>query len=307
MPVPLFKVLVLFKLMLCSTEVDLHLHTTYSDGRMKPKELVRLCKQRGLKTISVTDHDTTFGLGESLKASRAVGIEFIPGIELGTDLEGEEIHVLGYFINEDDLRFQTRLREIREDRLVRAKRIVKKLSDYGIIVSWERVLKVAAGGSVGRPHIAYALVELGYVNTPKEAFESFIGDAGPGFVPRALMSPVEAVELLTNNGALPVLAHPSMSKAKSGRKDINGLEDLIPGLKKAGLIGMEVYYGDYSTDQKRNLNCISQKFGLIPCGGSDYHAAGNPGETEPGDTGPTLDSVEELKSMKSFLRPLKYD
>ena len=301
MPVPLFKVLVLFKLMLCSTEVDLHLHTTYSDGRMKPKELVWLCKQRGLRTISVTDHDTTFGLGESLKASRSVGIEFIPGIELGTDLEGEEIHVLGYFINEDDPRLQAMLREIREDRIARAKKMVKKLSDYGVMVSWNRVLELAAGGSVGRPHIAYALVEQGYANNPKDAFDSLIGVAGPGFVPRFLMSPVEAVELLTNNGALPVLAHPLMSKAKSGRKDINGLDDLVPSLKKAGLIGIEVYYGDYSADQKRKLSYISQKFGLVPCGGSDYHAAGNPVETEPGDIGPTLESVENLKRMKSIL------
>ena len=267
---------------------------------MKPKELVRLCKQRGLKTISVTDHDTTFGLRESLIASKSVGIEFIPGIELGTDLGGEEIHVLGYFVNEDDPRLQAILKEIREDRLVRANKIVKKLSDYGVRVSWNRVLELAAGGSVGRPHIAYALVELGYVQNPKDAFDNLIGVAGPGFVPRSLMSPVEAVELLTNNGSLPVLAHPLMSKAKSGRKDINGLDDLIPALKKVGLIGIEVHYGDYSIDQKRNLNCIAQKFGLVPCGGSDYHAAGNPVETEPGDMGPTLESVENLKKIKSI-------
>ena len=301
MPVPLFKVLVLFKLMLCSTEVDLHLHTTYSDGRMKPKELVWLCKQRGLRTISVTDHDTTFGLGESLKASRSAGIELIPGIELGTDLQGEEIHVLGYYVNEDDLQFQAILREIREDRLARAQKIVKKLSEYGVMVSWNRVLELAARGSVGRPHIAYALVELGYVQNSRDAFVSLIGVGGPAFVPRSLMSPFEAVELLTNNGALPVLAHPLMSKAKSGRKDINGLDDLVPSLKKAGLIGIEVYYGDYSADQKRKLSYISQKFGLVPCGGSDYHAAGNPVETEPGDIGPTLESVENLKRMKSIL------
>ena len=286
--------------MLGSTEVDLHLHTTYSDGRLKPKELVRLCKQRGLKTISVTDHDTTFGLRESLKASKSVGIEFIPGTELGTDLGGEEIHVLGYFVNEEDLRLQAILKEIREDRLVRANKIVKKLSDYGVRVSWNRVLELAAGGSVGRPHIAYALVELGYVQNPKDAFDNLIGVAGPGFVPRSLMSPVEAVELLTNNGSLPVLAHPLMSKAKSGRKDINGLDDLIAALKKVGLIGIEVHYGDYSIDQKRNLNCIAQKFGLVPCGGSDYHAAGNPVETEPGDMGPTLESVENLKKIKNI-------
>jgi predicted metal-dependent phosphoesterase TrpH len=191
--------------------------------------------------------------------------------------------------------------------LARAKKIVKKLSDHGVMVSWNRVSELSAGGSVGRPHIAYALVELGYVHNPKDAFDSLIGVEGPGFVPRSLMSTVEAVELLTNNGALPVLAHPLMSKAKSGRKDINGLHDLIPALKKAGLIGIEVHYGDYSTDQIRNLNCISQKFGLVPCGGSDYHAAGNPVETEPGDMGPTLETVENLKRMKSILRPLQYE
>ena len=293
--------------MLGSTKVDLHLHTTYSDGRMKPKELVRLCKQRGLRTISITDHDTTFGLAESLRTAKSEGVEFIPGIELGTDLEGEEIHVLGYFVNEDDLRLQAILKEIREDRLARARKIVKKLLDYGINVSWNRVLELAAGGSVGRPHIAYALVELGYVRNPKDAFDNLIGVAGPGFVPRSLMSPVQAVELLVNNGALPVLAHPLMSKAKSGRKNINKLDDLLPALKKAGLVGIEVHYGDYSINQIRKLNCISQEFGLIACGGSDYHAAGNPVETEPGDMGPPLESVENLKRIKSISRSMKYD
>ena len=278
---------------------DLHLHTTHSDGRLSPSELLTLCVERGLNTVAVTDHDTTSGLDECEIIASEKGLDFIPGIEFGAKAQRGEIHILGYFIDKDDALLQTVLSDLQEDRKTRAERMVALLCQTGTPVSWDRISELADGGSVGRPHIAQVLVEEGYASHPKDAFDRLINWKAPAYVPRKLIQPKEAVDLIKGSGGLAVLAHPLESKAKSGRREIFDLETTIASLVDFGIVGIEAYYGDYSSEQVERVVSLANKYGLIPCGGSDYHAAGNPIEPEPGDIGPPIESIELLKNLKS--------
>ena len=281
-------------------EVDLHLHTTHSDGTLTPTEIVDLCAERGLRVISVSDHDTTNGLPEAMRAAeRHPDLTIIPGIELSTDVPGGEIHILGYFVDHYDESLQRILEEFREGRLNRGLRMVRNLNDMGVGISWERVQEIAGDASIGRPHIAQALVEGGYVRYSKDAFDKYIGRNGPAYAERPKLTPEDAVRLLIEHGALPVIAHPTYSASKSGRSGIPSLTKILASLKAAGIVGMEVYYGDYTDDQVNMLRELADEFGLVPCGGSDYHALGNPGEPEPGVAGPPMSSVQALESLRA--------
>ena len=280
-------------------EVDLHLHTTFSDGTLTPTEMVRLCAERGLRVICISDHDSTEGIREALE----VGSEFpqltiIPGIELSTDVPGSEIHVLGYFVDYEDAAFLEILQRFREGRQERARGMVRKLNEMGLEISWERVEEISGGGAIGRPHIAQAMVEAGYVEYPRDAFDRYIGRTGPAYVERMKLTPVEAVTMLRDNGALPVMAHPTYSATKSDREGVAQLRETLQELKTAGLVGMEVHYGDYTPEQVEYLTELAVELDLIQCGGSDYHASGNPGEPEPGTVGPPMATVDALMALK---------
>ena len=285
-------------------EVDLHLHTTFSDGTLTPAQIVELCADRGLKVISISDHDSTEGMAEAFEtADRYPDLTIVPGIELNTDIPGSEVHVLGYFVEYDDPSFQQVLKGFREGRADRGRRMVQKLNDLGLSISWKRVEELSGGGAVGRPHVAQALVEAGYIEYPREAFDRYIGREGPAYVGRPRLTPVEAVKLLADNGALPVMAHPTYQKSEPGVTQTDALRDTLQELKEAGLVGMEVYYGDYSEEEVARLLKLADELGLVPCGGSDYHASGNPGEPEPGSVGPPMASVEALKSIRRQRAP----
>lgn len=281
-----------------SVEVDLHLHTTFSDGRLTPAEIVEKAVCVGLKTISITDHDTTDSLVVSRENADAHGLNFIPGIEIGTKLNSEDIHILGYYVEAEDEEFQRVLKEHRDDRLRRGESIVGILNELGICMSWERVLQIAAGGSVGRPHIARALVETGYARDVKHAFDKFLGFEGPAYVERQLMTPKEAIQLIVQNGGLPVLAHPLYSKFKSGRKSIRNLAKLIPMLISHGLVGIEGYYGDYSDAQVDKLVKLAEFHNIVVTGGSDYHGVGGRGEPQIGQSGPESSVIPQLESLR---------
>lgn len=280
-------------------EVDLHLHTTFSDGRLTPTELVSLCHQRGLKVICISDHDTTNGLPETMEAAKNYpDMTIIPGIELSTDVPGGEIHVLGYFVDHNDPGMQAILKRFRDGREGRGQKMVENLNNMGVAITWERVKEIAGEASIGRPHIAQALVEGGYVEYPKDAFDKYIGREGPAYAERIKLTPEEAVQLLAEHGALPVMAHPTYSASKSDRDEVGSLRENLASLKAAGMVGMEVYYGDYTPDQIAYLKGLADDFDLIPCGGSDYHASGNPDEPEPGMAGPPMSTYEALKARK---------
>jgi len=280
-------------------EVDLHLHTTFSDGRLTPTELVRLCVQRGLKIVSITDHDSTEGLSEAFDATGVEGgPTIIPGIELGTEVPGAEIHILGYYVDYEDAEFQETIHRFREGRRERTHEMVEKLSELGIEVRWERVEELSGGGAVGRPHIAQAMVEAGYVQYPRDAFDKYLGRNGLAYTERPKLSPVDAIGLLLRNGALPVMAHPTYAVPEGVEDGVASLRGTLTELKARGLVGVEVYYGDYTPEQVEYLAALAEELGLVPCGGSDYHAAGNPDEPEPGTVGPPMATVETLAGLR---------
>ena len=286
-----------------AVEVDLHLHTQASDGTLSPTELVNLCAERGLKTIAISDHDSTEGLAEAYTAIQNFpDIEIIPAIELSADVPGSEIHVLGYFIDTSDAAFQQTLTRFRGGRYERGRLMVDKLVELGYSITWERVREIAGDAAIGRPHIATAIVEAGYFKYSKDVFDSLIGRNGPAYVERAKLAPEDAIRMLRENGAAPVMAHPTYSAVKSDRGDVQSLEETLAQLQTHGLEGVEVFYGDYTPEQVAYLKDIAENLGLIPCGGSDYHCSGNPGEPEPGSVGPPAQTVTRLKDAHHSIR-----
>jgi 3',5'-nucleoside bisphosphate phosphatase len=271
---------------------DLHSHSTFSDGRLTPTQLVDLAYRNGVRVFSVTDHDIVDGLPEAFEAAgRYPDFTLIPGIEMSTDVPGNEVHILGHFIDWHDERFLQRLRKLQESRLNRARDMVEKLVALGKPVTWERVQAFAGEGAVGRPHIALALVEAGHVSTVNEAFNLYLSRNGPAYVERDRLSPEEVVDLLLGVGGMATLAHPRELLASAG------LEYLLSGLKSAGLTAMEVYYQDYLPDEVETLRALAAKFELIPLGGSDYHGLGGPQQREPGNIPLPMEPVERLLSI----------
>ena len=267
--------------------IDLHLHTLASDGRLTPTELIQMVVKNGLKIISVTDHDSTEGLAEAYEAAKEFpDLRIIPGIEMSADIPGDEVHVLGYFLDYHDEEFQAQLTEFRMGRVGRAQVMVEKLDALGKPVEWERVMHFAGDGTVGRPHIALAMVEAGYFKEPKEAFEEYLGNDGLAYYDRPKLAPAAGVEMIKKVGGVPVLAHPTF---------MNDMESGIANLKKVGLMGMEVYYAQYDDDTVRHLARLAKEYDLIPCGGSDYHGMGNSGEPLPGTLGPPEETIALLE------------
>jgi len=258
-------------------KADFHNHSTASDGKLTPTQLVDLAASRGVKIFALTDHDSTEGIAEArIAAARHEGFVLIPGVELSTDIEGDEVHMLGYFTFEmlENADLQAELAEFRAGRFERGRLMTEKLQAIGKPISWERVQEIAGEASVGRPHVAQALVEAGHVANIPEAFELYIGRDGPAYVEREKMTPLQAIQTLRKYGAPAVFAHPTFTKS---------FDNVVPELVKAGLAGMEVYYKNYDAETVRSLAAKAKKYGLLPLGGSDYHALNNPGEREPGD------------------------
>ncbi len=270
-------------------KADLHLHTTASDGRLAPKELVSLAVKVGLDVIAITDHDTIGGIAPALAAAKAFpSLTVIPGVEINTDVAHGEVHILGYFIDYADQKLAASLQRLRDARQGRAQQMIAKLGNLGMKIEWQRVCELAQGGSVCRPHIAQVLFEKGYVGSEKEAFDKYIGHAGPAYVERYKLLPVEAVKLIIDAQGLPVLAHPA---------DIPDLNELVPKLKDVGLVGIEVYYRDYSPDIIAGLLKVAKQRGLIPTGGTDYHAFGDGSEVIIGGALTPPQSVEQLFAL----------
>ena len=268
--------------------VDLHLHTTASDGNLSPTELVNLVARRGVKFAAITDHDSTEGITEARAAQeKHPGLTLIPGIELSADAPGTEAHILGYFLQWQDPAFQRTLSGFRDDRLQRTAEMVETLAKLGIHLEMDRILEFA-DGAVGRPHIAQAMIEKGYVKDNREAFDKYLGRDGAAYVYRMKFPPKDAIDLIRSVNGVAVLAHPTF---------VDNLEDRLGEMVQAGLAGMEVYYGGYAPDVVSRLAEMAGRFGLIPCGGSDYHAFGREGETLPGEAGPPETSLQALEAL----------
>lgn len=266
---------------------DFHLHTTASDGKLTPSELVELAARNGLDIIAITDHDTTEGIAEGRAAGERLGLRVIAGVELSTDIPGGEVHLLALFVDPNHSELQRYLAEMREARLDRGRRMVEKLHALGMPLSWERVTAIASGGAVGRPHIAEAMVERGYVRSVQEAFDLYLGRNGPAYAERPKLTPQDAVRFTVRVGALPVMAHP----LDSGLADLEGF---LRELKEAGLVGLECYYGPYTSENVAGLVALADRLGLVPTGGGDFHGFDREVGVHPGAFPYPSEAVERL-------------
>ncbi|MDA0256829.1 MAG: PHP domain-containing protein [Chloroflexi bacterium] len=254
---------------------DFHTHSTRSDGTLTPTALVDLAWRNGVRVQALTDHDTLEGVAEArAAAARLPGMLLIPGVELSCDLPGTEVHMLGLFVDADNERLGAELARLREGRVARGRGIVEALKRLGAPIEWERVREIAGDASIGRPHIAQALLERGHIATIEEAFNRYLARNGPAYVEREKLEPEQAIAMIAAAGGLAVLAHPSFT---------DGHDAVAARLASAGLFGMEVYYKDYSPGLVEELRLLAERLGLFPLGGSDYHALPRQREREPGD------------------------
>lgn len=277
--------------------VDLHTHSTKSDGSFSPTELVNYAIEKGLAAIALSDHDTTEGIDEALQAAKGTDLEVIPAIEFSTEYEGRDIHILGLYIDYHSEHFEKYLKDFRDSRDVRNQKMCKKLAEHGIDITYEGLCKRYEGSVLTRAHYAAYLMENGYVKSRKEAFERYVGDHASCFVPREKVTPMQAVELVLRVGGIPILAHPilyRMSKAK--------LEKLVTDLKEVGLVGIEAIYSTYNTSEEAQIRHLAKKYDLLISGGSDFHGVNKPKLDLGNGYGKLFVPDEVLDNLKKYRR-----
>lgn len=255
-----------------AARIDLHLHTTFSDGSLSPGEVLALANKAGVTALAITDHDTVDGLPEAIEAGASMGIEVIPGIEISSSYDGAELHILGYFLDWQAPSLLTRLARLRTSRHQRNPRIIHKLNELGLALTYDEVKALAGTDSVGRPHIARVLMEKGYVRSAKEAFDRFLAEGAAAYVPRELPDPAEVMAWIRAAKGLPVLAHPAWVKASE-----DGLLRLCEKLSAQGLMGIEVHYSTNKPAQTLQYLNVARRLNLLVTGGSDFHGLTKPG------------------------------
>ncbi|WP_455244768.1 PHP domain-containing protein [Petrachloros mirabilis] len=253
------------------SRIDLHLHTTHSDGSFRPSDILGLAKQANVSALAITDHDITSGISEAMSAGKDLGIEVIPGVEISSFDGKNELHILGYFVQWEDALFNERLAKLRESRHRRNPMIVERLRQTGLDVTYEEVRSLAGTESVGRPHIAQLLMQKKYVTSAKEAFDRYLAEGRPAYVARELPRPAEAIRWIVEAKGVAVLAHPTWIKETS-----EGLRTRVKELKEAGLGGVEVHYSTHSKSQTSSYLNLAQCFDLLITGGSDFHGVTKP-------------------------------
>jgi len=252
--------------------VDLHLHSTFSDGSYTPEELVDCAEDIGLTAIALTDHDTTKGFERFSEAGQDCAVETIPGVEISADYHYGTMHILGYYIDVKNTDLCTHLDWIRDGRDARNQEILLKLIELGVHITWNEVLQHAGEDIVGRPHFAKLLVEKGYVDDGQEAFSRYLAKGKPAYVNRRRLAPEACIELIRNAGGIPVLAHPITLNMKPA-----AFRRLVRQLAEVGLKGVEVIYPAHSKELQKIYMKMIEKFNLIATGGSDFHGKMSPG------------------------------
>ncbi len=278
--------------------IDLHIHSTASDGSFSVSQIIEAAKSLGLRAISITDHDTLAGSLEALSHPQSPSLEILSGIELSADFPSGTMHILGYMIRVDDSAFLKMLERIQRARSERNLRIVKKLQALGIDVEYDEVIEASGGGQVGRPHFAQVLISRGVVQSAEEAFSKYLRKGRPGYANRYRLKPAEAIEAISQAGGVPVLAHPfTLEPASEG-----ALEEIVVELKANGLKGIEVYCPDPNLDRRARYEKLVRLYGLLMTGGTDFHGAAKPDVhlgVGKGDLRIPYSLVENLKACQS--------
>lgn len=249
--------------------IDLHTHSTFSDGTFTPLQLVKYAEEKGLKAFAITDHDTTEGIKEA--KSIETNVEVISGVEISTRYDKKEIHIVGLYVNENDADLNKQLKYYREKRVTRNFEILEKLNSLGVDITIDDVKESCTGDVISRAHIAKSLVSKGFVGSYTEAFDRYLGDNKCAYVPRETLNYKESMELITKAGGVPVLAHPLLYKMS----DTN-LENMMVKLRQKGLKAVEVYYSTHSNSDTQHVMAMANRVGLIYSGGSDFHGATKP-------------------------------
>ncbi len=281
--------------------IDLHVHTTASDGTMSPAELVRYAKGKGLRTIAITDHDTIEGIEEGLQEGSKRGLEVIPGVELSVDYSNGTMHLLGYYIDITCTELTDKLMVLQQARAERNLKMIDKLRALGMEIDLAEVATVAEHGQIGRPHFAQAMVKKGYVQNIPDAFDRYLRKGGPAYVEKFRLSAEEAIHVIRTAGGVTVLAHPFTLNQPQPHE----FDAVIGELKQRGLEGIEVHYPEHSEGQKKLYRDVAQQYGLLITGGSDFHGltkdAIDLGEGY-GDGELTHTIVEDMKSRRETRR-----
>lgn len=271
--------------------VDLHLHTTASDGSLSPKRLVELASMLGLKVIAVSDHDTVNGISDALATGKSLGVEVIPAIELSSKYNSRDVHLLGFFIDHNDEQLQASLKYLRDARLERAKKIVGCLEELGLDISMEEIETAAGNTSVGRPHIARVLLAKGYVSSFGDAFSKYLKKDAPCYFEKFVYTAKEAISLIHKSGGVAVFAHPGLAN----------LDNHIHELVEMGLDGIEVYHSEHTPEMTERYLAIAKDYGLIITGGSDCHGESSSHGFRMGTVYIPDKVVEDLKSYHRSL------
>ncbi|MCQ9208048.1 MAG: PHP domain-containing protein [Omnitrophica bacterium] len=271
---------------------DLHIHTKFSDGSFTPEQVIEQAQQLGLSCVAITDHDEVAGIGPAIKCASDFDLEVIPGVELSVEIDSNEVHILGYFIDWQQRWFQDKLKTICQVRKTRALTIIERLKAQGINLAPDELLQEAEPGSVGRLHIARMLEKHGFVHSTQEAFNKYIGNGRLCYVKKFKLSPAEAIEMIRRLKGVAVLAHPY---------HIANSEQLINEFVQLGLRGIEAHYPEHDKATSEYYQNLAQKHGLLITGGSDYHGLGKAG-AQMGDVKIPYDLVEQLKKEAESIR-----
>ena len=283
--------------------IDLHVHSTCSDGTYTPTELVDYAMEKGLAAFALTDHDSVDGLEEAiqyadrLRAERASVPEVVPGVELSSEYHGQDIHVVGLYIDYHDHVFLSKIRDFVESRTSRNQKMCALLTQAGIPITYEELLAAYPDSVITRAHYAGYMLEKGYVKNRQEAFERYVGDHAPCYIPREKITPAQAVELIRQAGGAPVLAHPILYHMSEEH-----LDELVRELKEFGLMGIEAVYSTYSPADERQIRGLAKKYDLLISGGSDFHGANKPGLDLGTGFGKLFIPMELLWEFKKALR-----
>jgi 3',5'-nucleoside bisphosphate phosphatase len=245
---------------------DLHSHSNRSDGTLRPAEVMTLAAQRELAGVALTDHDTFDGLEEAAATANELDLDFVPGIEFSAEHEGASLHILGYWVDPDDAAIEAELLRLTATRFRRGEMIVEKLRELGFDISLERVLELAGGDAIARPHIAEAMVEVGIVSDEKEAFDRYISDDGLAYVPKHALQPMDALGLIGEAGGVCVLAHPGMWRGTDTVPD-----DLIERMAASGMVGLEVRHPDHDEEMRAKYSAMAERLDLVATAASDCH------------------------------------